>query len=219
MKMNKRLTRLVAAFLFAVILTAGFSVTAFAKTDGEEAEEPIATATPTETPEPTPTPEALTPEGNLTLVDDMTVTDESNKQFITVVTKAGNYFYIVIDRSSDTQNVHFLNMVDEADLMALIEDMETAPSPVTTPEPVEPEPTPAPVVEPEPEESGGLNVGGIAALVLIVVGIGGGAFWFFKIRKPKAQGGTDISEIENFDFEDESEGLIKDPPADKEDAE
>ncbi len=80
----------------------------------------------------------LTPAGNMTLVDDI-LQDESyvvqdkkvlkDKQFITVETKNGNYFYIIIDRSGETENVYFLNMVDEADLLALMDDgkQETAP--------------------------------------------------------------------------------------------
>lgn len=76
---------------------------------------------------------SLTPHGNMTLVDDI-LQDESyyvqdekvvkDKQFITVESKNGNYFYIIIDRSGDTENVYFLNLVDEADLLALMENGE-----------------------------------------------------------------------------------------------
>lgn len=84
---------------------------------------------------------SLTPSGNMTLVDDI-LQDESyyvqdekvvkDKQFITVESKNGNYFYIIIDRSGDSENVYFLNLVDEADLLALMEDGESAKDNVPT---------------------------------------------------------------------------------------
>lgn len=67
----------------------------------------------------------LTPDGNLTLVDDYGSVEAGGKQFITVVTKKGNYLYIIIDRDDNgTEIVHFLNMVDEADLLALMDEDE-----------------------------------------------------------------------------------------------
>ena len=67
----------------------------------------------------------VTPKGNAALVDDFS----GDKQLITVTTKAGNYFYILIDRANEDKEtaVHFLNQVDDADLQALLEDGETEP--------------------------------------------------------------------------------------------
>lgn len=79
----------------------------------------------------------LTPDGNMSLVDDI-YQDESydegeqrviqSKQFITVQTKSGNSFYIIIDRSKDGENVYFLNLVDESDLLSLMEEAPEAPA-------------------------------------------------------------------------------------------
>ena len=68
---------------------------------------------------------ALTPEGNLTLVDDYhtSYSDGSGQQFITLVSKSGSTFYLVIDRNAKgQQTVHFMNLVDESDLLALMEE-------------------------------------------------------------------------------------------------
>ncbi len=146
----------------------------------------------------------LTPKGNATLVDDY----GGNKQLITVTTKSGNYFYILIDRAAEgEQTVHFLNQVDEADLMALTENGEAAKKPeicnctekceagkVNTSCPVcvtsmtgctgkEPTPTPTEQSE-EPKEKGG-NPGVVLALVLFALLGGGAAFCYFKFLKPK----------------------------------
>lgn len=65
----------------------------------------------------------LTPDGNLNLVDDYGGTQGAGKQFLTVETKNGQYFYIIIDRDDNgMETVHFLNKVDEEDLLAVMEE-------------------------------------------------------------------------------------------------
>ena len=118
------------ALLVSAALCAGMAAPAFAY-DGEPVEEvkqPVLTSTTDEEEAVTVTDEetgALTPEGNLTLVDDYhtNYSDGSGQQFITLVSKSGNAFYLVIDRNAKgQQTVHFMNLVDEADLLTLMEE-------------------------------------------------------------------------------------------------
>ena len=118
------------ALMLSVALCVGMAAPAFAYGGEpvEEVEQPVLTSTTDEENVVTVTDEetgALTPEGNLTLVDDYHTdySDGSGQQFITLVSKSGATFYLVIDRNAKgQQTVHFMNLVDEADLLALMEE-------------------------------------------------------------------------------------------------
>lgn len=72
-------------------------------------------------------PAGLTPDGNMNLVDDIGPTTGEGQQFITMTSKNGNYFYLIIDRDDKgSETVHLLNQVDERDLLDLMEDDEAA---------------------------------------------------------------------------------------------
>ena len=220
--MKNKLKKTMTALCAALILMGGFSVPAYAQ--GAATEPPAGNATNdsgviVEEKEETP---PLTPKGNATLVDDY----GGNKQLITVTTKGGNYFYILIDRAAEgEQTVHFLNQVDEADLMALTENGEAAKKPeicnctekceagkvnVSCPvckdnmtacsgKEAEPETEEPPEL---PKEKG--NAGGLVLFLVVALLGGGGAFYYFKFMKPKqnVKGGTDL---EDFDFDDYDE--------------
>ena len=132
--MKNKIIRTFTVTLAAVLCLTAFSTTAFAGgTDPNPEPLPETTEAPQEE-EPTtggmePEGVPVTPEGNATLVDDF----YGDKQLITVTTKAGNYFYILIDRANEDKEtaVHFLNQVDDADLQALLEDGEAAPETCT----------------------------------------------------------------------------------------
>ena len=222
---NKKIFKTLSALCAALVLMMGLSVTAFAQgTEQPPAED--ATNDANVVVEETEDSPALTPDGNAALVDDF----GDNKQLITVTTKAGNYFYILIDRANEDKEtaVHFLNQVDEADLMALTGEEETPATcscttkcvagAVNTSCPVcavnmtecvgkeaKPE-VPAEPTEPaaeEPEKKSG--VGGILVVLLIVALGGGAAFYIFKQKKakPQTKGSADL---DDYDYgEDEYE--------------
>ena len=219
--------------LLTMMLCVGmFSTTAFAYVDESavvetetitetQAETEAETETDTESTEETG--DALTPDGNLTLVDDVGETSGTGKQFVTLVTKSGNYFYLIIDRDDEGNNtVHFLNQVDEADLFSLMEDeeaqklqaelaekeqqTETKPE-VTTPE-----------VEKEPvEEKKETNM--LPAIGTLVILIGGaGVFAFMKLKeKKKAEEAAKPDPDADYDDDMEYDFMDEDSFEDRED--
>ena len=154
----------------------------------------------------------LTPEGNLTVVDDYqtTFSDGTAQQFITLVSKSGAYFYLIIDRAADgDQTAHFLNMVDEADLLVLM-DEEDIPEPEPEPAPA-PETEPLPEPEPEPEKEDG--AGKFVLVLLVLAGIaGGGAYLWLKMQQKKREAEENKPDPDADYREDEEEIVLPDEP-------
>ena len=115
--------RLLLITLCVSVLMGSMAVTAYAgggeEWDGLAPVEPL----PTETVD---SGEGFTEDGNL-VTRDLLYDKATNKQFITVQTSGGNTFYIVIDYDKPTDEdgeqyqTYFLNMVDEADLLAAMQ--------------------------------------------------------------------------------------------------
>ena len=230
----KKINIRIFATLFAVFLCLlAFPITAFAGGGeeipliSEEGEMPKTDSAP------------LTPDGNLTLVDDISEEEAEDKQFVTLVSKNGNYFYLIIDRAGDKENVYFLNLVDEADLLALIEG-ETPEQPqvsqvcnctdlceygnidtncplcrndITKCTGKATTSTPAP----EPTEEKSNNAKG-TLLILLIVGIAVIVFYYFKVlkNKTKTKGNTDPLD---YDYDDEDNEEDEDEIEDYEESE
>lgn len=204
--------RLLTMFLLLVLLVGSLSVTAFATGDDPSGDSEIS--------EPEHNDNMLTPDGNMTIVDD--IHGDAGKQFITVKSKGGHYFYIIIDRATSGENtVHFLNQVDEADLLDLIdgEQLPTTPIVCSCTEKCtagnintscelcmtsmtkcvgkETKPTTA-----EPAQQKDNSAGSTLFMLVLFLAAGGGAGYYFVVVKPKQKKNVP-SDLDDFDLDDE----------------
>ena len=169
-----------------------------------------------ETPEPG---SGFTSEGNA-ITRDLLYDKATNKQFVTLETKDGTVFYLVIDYDSpvnekeEQYQTYFLNLVDAADLAALVGEEEAEPEeqapplcscrehcqvgkidttcPVCTAdltaclgEEPEPEPEPEPEVQQPAEEPEEGSSSAVAAVILLLVILAGGAVFVVKLLRRK----------------------------------
>ena len=191
--MKIKIRKLAVMFAMMVMILTSGTMTAYAYVDETEEEPVIMEETPEET-EATPFSVA----GNGQLLDD--ITDDETKQFLTVQTKNGNTFFMVIDSSRNSENVYMLSLIDENDLAEFLEE---EPEPVEEEKPavIIEEPQPEPVAEesqPEPEKAG-MNMGAVLTILVLGAGVVGG-YYYFKILKPKRE--EEEAESEDLEFYD-----------------
>ena len=247
MTRNKHFRSVFAALLCAVLCMTAFATVAYAD-GGDYYDDELPPETWQEEPQPEDTtivPGTPFTEDGIAATRDLLYDKHTNKQFITVETRNGHTLYIVIDydklldEEEERYQTYFLNPVDEADLMALLEDGQTEEKPaactcaekcqagaVNTACPVcavnmsecagkAPEVEPEP--EPEPEKESGS--GGALVLILLLAALGGGgAFAYIKFIKPK-QGAKVSADPDDYDFADEEEYINEDEPEPEEEME
>lgn len=210
--MKNKLIAVMAAFLMSASF---FVFPVNAKANSEETTPPSTTeiqGTQEETETSKENENALTPDGNMTLVDDISSTTDSNKQFITLVTKTGNYFYLIIDRDDKGNNtVHFLNQVDEEDLFSLMkeEDAQAIKDEIEKQKESVEEKEIVPVVEKEEKEDSKMNLNFMPLVAVIGLSvIVGGTFFLAKTRKKKSDEMKPDSDVDYLNDEDEDNGFF-----------
>ena len=134
---------------------------------------------------------------------DLLYSKATNKQFITVQTRKGETYYLVIDydkpldKDGEQYETYFLNLVDDRDLFGVVsKDEQPTPEPTATP-------TPKPTAEPKPEAEKTTDSTAMMALVLLVVLIAGGAAAFVLLGKKRDAQPRYNTELDDDDDEEE----------------
>ena len=185
---------------------------------------PVVTAAPTAEPTAAPTPEPIVQTEYITigpgmpyLADgnshtlDVLYSAATNKQFITLQSKSGNTFYLVIDydkpidAEAEMYETYFLNLVDERDLLALMSDEEKEEVPTPTPEIiyVTPEPTAVPVPTAVPAEQEKTDKPSQMTAIIALVGIAALTIIGVVLFKKNKNGGSKMMSDNDFDLRDE----------------
>ena len=140
--------------------------------------------------------------GNMKTVD-LLYSKATNKQFITVQTRKGETYYLVIDydkpldKDGEQYETYFLNLVDDRDLFGVVsKDEQPTPEPTATP-------TPKPTAEPKPETEKATDSTAMMALVLLVMLIAGGAAAFVVLGKKRDAQPRYNTELDDDDDEEE----------------
>lgn len=223
--MKKRMTKLIAALMVSAIMTTAGGVTAFAyvdpsaetqtETEAPASETEVEPVLPEETDDaPNTDGSAFTVPGNAQLQDD--ITDDSSKEFLTIQTKNNNTFYVIIDRSANTENVYMLSQIDENDLAKFLDEGTLTGSSVVTANPgvvleeKEVEPTTPETEKPEEKEEEKPATGNAAGMlaILAVALCGVGAYYYFKIYKPRTE--EDDSDDEGIELSDDMDEVYED---------
>ena len=184
---NRKLSKKLAAAVLAAAMMVGTSMTAFAYVDpgaAETAAEAVTESSTSDTGQEQNAEEeavleessdtAFSTPGNAQLEDD--ITEDSTKEFLTITTKNNNTFYLVIDRSANTENVYMLSQIDENDLQEFLDSEGTTENPSNQPSIVLEETekqTNETVEETKPEEKGteeskpSQNMAGLFCILLL----------------------------------------------------
>lgn len=231
---NKKFKKIFMVLTLCMTLMLGSSINAYAYVDesaGTEAtteaiavEEELTVETEKEAAEETTTESeteekghsgAFSESGNLSLLDDVGNDAAKDLEYMTVQTKSGAVFYLVIDRSADTENVYFLNQVDELDLMAIMDDAQKQEyenslqekNPVVQETPAEDELVVDEPVEEEAQtglQTNNLALFGVLGVIAVAV-IGGYAFMKKKAKKDGADLEEDLEFYDDEEYENEDE--------------